>query len=58
MYIYHKNEIICRDSKNFGRKSKSYDATMKRTVKEYHLLMRYISRNTKIRTWNYRAKVY
>jgi len=28
--ISQKNEVVCRDRRNFGAKSKSYDVTMKR----------------------------
>ena len=35
--LSEKNEVVYRDRGYFGAKSKSYDATMKRAVKEHPL---------------------
>jgi hypothetical protein len=42
--LSEKNEVICRDRGYFEAKSKGYDATIKRVVKEYPLEMGDISR--------------
>jgi IS5 family transposase len=43
-----KNEVVYRDRGYFGAKSKGYDATIKRAVKEHHLGIRDILRNKRI----------
>jgi IS5 family transposase len=40
--------VVHRDREYFGAKSKGYDATMKRTVKEYHLGISDVLRNKRI----------
>jgi len=40
--------VVYRDRGYFGAKSKGYDATIKRAVKEHHLGIRDILRNKRI----------
>ena len=46
--LSEKNEVVYRDRGYFGAKSKGYDATMKRAVKEHPLGMSDILRNKRI----------
>jgi len=46
--LSEKNEVVYRDRGYFGAKSKGYDATIKRAVKEHLLEIRDILRNKRI----------
>ena len=46
--LSEKNEVICRDRGYFEAKSKDYDATIKRVVKEHLLGMSDVLRNRSI----------
>ena len=46
--LSEKNEVVYRDRGYFGAKSKGYDATMKRAVKEHPLGISDILRNKRI----------
>jgi transposase, IS5 family len=46
--LYEKNEVVYKDKGYFGAKSKGYNATMKRTLKEHFLEIRNVLRNKRI----------